>query len=120
MYEWCSILALYKVYYQSICNKNYDALFFNFLPPFVLIFFVLTEINWKLAYEVKNPTYHLNGGKAEVDWVSMFMRSLMSPGPPAPLENDVGDPVEGTEKRTELASRLDTITLRDFLCEQNL
>ena len=50
----------------------------------------------------------------------MFMRSLMSPGPPAPLENDVGDPVEGTEKRTELASRLDTITLREFLCEQNL
>ena len=40
----------------------------------------------------------------------------MSPGPPAPLENDVGDPVEGTEKRTELASKLDTITLRNILC----
>lgn len=34
----------------------------------------------------------------------------MSPGP-ATLENEVTDPVEGTEKRTELASRLETITL---------
>ena len=38
----------------------------------------------------------------------------MSPGPPAPLENEVTDPVEGTEKRTELASKLDTITLSSF------
>jgi len=43
IYICCSIAALYKVYYQTICYKNYDALFFNCLPPFVLVFFVLTE-----------------------------------------------------------------------------
>ena len=37
----------------------------------------------------------------------------MSPGP-ATLEKEVADPVEGTEKRTELASRLETITLRSI------
>ena len=42
----------------------------------------------------------------------------MSPGP-ATLENEVTDPVEGTEKRTELASRLETITLRSILNEEN-
>ena len=63
-------------------------------------------------FSVEN--YHLNGGKAELDWVSMLMRSLMSPGPPGPLENEEPEPVDGTEKRTELASRLDAITLETF------
>ena len=44
----------------------------------------------------------------------------MSPGPPAPLEKEVTDPEEGTEKRTELASRLDTITLGKSFCEEIL
>ncbi len=42
----------------------------------------------------------------------------MSPGP-ATLEKEVTDPVEGTEKRTELASRLETITLRSMFYEEN-
>ena len=63
-------------------------------------------------FSVEN--YHLNGGKAELDWVSMLMRSLMSPGPPGPPENEAPEPVDGPEKRTELASRLDAITLETF------
>ena len=45
-----NVVALYKVYYIKLyANKYYDAHFFNILPPLVLVFFVLTEMNWKLA-----------------------------------------------------------------------